>query len=282
MNFKNKLVFTMLMAPVYNLACADSASDTTTLIVKNATSEPVPVMITLGSNNGINNISQLPQIWKVKQAPSCQPNTDCLQGSFILQAHQSVSYNSTNLSFSGNISFGPSWTAPGCGGQYIPNTNQLSCYPNATSLAEFSLNMGTGNDEAVDISGVNGTNALITINFKKGPPWNDGTNPVSTIQNVALPNFNPTPGVYGWGATNCTYSQTPPNPTNGCPAPLTAPNHKNGTPIYQLQTVAQCNIQRQGSGGVVEIVFNGYTPGSTPPAGCDGAATGNAGSSAQK
>jgi len=227
-----------------------SAQSGTTLQITNSTGTAVPVMVTLGAGYGINNVSQLP--WGVK------PVGSALQGIFTLNANSSVSFNSGSKSFSGNIAFGPTFTNRGCG-----STASNACYPNSTTLAEFTLNMP---GETVDISGVNGTNALMTVNLS-GSPWNDGqgghTN-VTKIGNQAITSWSPVSGVYGWQATTCTAAPNPPNPTNNCPAPKNKPSGP------QLQSKAQCNIQRSGpTGGTVQIVFTGYAANSAPPANCN-------------
>lgn len=265
-------------AAASSVAPASDATQGTSLVVTNDSNATVRVMITLGANNGISSVSQLPQSWNVSPGPGSPPSP--LLGSFYLKPHQSTApFNSGSKTFSGNISFGPSWTATGCGGKMIPNTKLKSCYPNATSLGEFSLNMGSGGMETVDISGVNGTNAKISMKLTGKSQWNDGAGNhpnVTTIANVALPGFKKSSGVYGWAATNCTTSQNPPtNPPNpnmtNCPAPVDAPkSHKP-----QLQKLAQCNVQRATgaqTGGTVTITFHGYTRGSTPPKGCAGSA----------
>jgi hypothetical protein len=223
----------------------------TTLEVTNNSSAAIPVMITLGAGYGISNVNQLPASWNVTPY-----GTTVTKGSFTLPANGSVSFNSGTQSFSGNISFGPTFNNTGCG-----NAAANACYPNATVLAEFTLNM-TG--ETVDISGVNGTNAALTINFKgqtSSNQWGDGqgNNNVTSIANAAIGSWKPVPGVYGWQGTTCTGNYNPPNPTGNCPAPVNRPTSS------QLQTLNQCNIQRIGTaptGGTVQVVFNSWT---TPP-----------------
>lgn len=263
------------LAGIATTAVAQSTG--TTLKVTNRTSTPVPVQITLGNTGnpatqyGISNINQLPSSWGPLYPDPSAPTTQAI---FILGGNSSVSFNSGSLSFAGNIAFGPTFTGRGCGSsQSAPNP----CYPNSITLGEFALNLGPNGSETVDISGVNGTNALIAINFtgqRRGNRWNSGSftgaNPnVTRIANQSIANWNSPPGVYGWQATNCINVVPPvPNPMASCPAPVQAPASA------QLQTNAQCNIQRgQGAptGGTVEIVFNGYAQGSGPQAGCAGA-----------
>ena len=238
------------------------AQSGTTLQITNSTSGSVPVQITLGSSFGINNISQLPSSWNVTASPA----GSATQGLITLAGNSSVSFSSGTNSFSGNIAFGPTFNGRGCG-----NSAANACYPNATTLAEFTLNMP---GETVDISGVNGTNAIIAINLSgqtSGNQWNDGsfkganTN-ITKIANQPITSWSPVPGVYGWQGTNCTTVVLPvPNgpPSNLCAAPVSAPS------APQLQPNPQCNIQRSGpTGGTVQIVFTGWAPNSTPPANC--------------
>ncbi|HET8707918.1 MAG TPA: IPT/TIG domain-containing protein [Pseudomonadales bacterium] len=244
----------------------------TTLKITNNSPTAVPVLITLGNssnpatNFGISNINQLPKEWNI------QPNFSAptTQGSFVLNANSSVSFNSGSKSFSGNVAFGPGFTARGCG-----SSSKNACYPNATNLGEFTLNIA-GGTETVDISDVNGANANLTINFSgqnSSNLWNSGSYPnansnVTTISATPLISKldNKQIGVFGWQATNCINVVPPiPNPTKNCPKPLDAPKKA------QLAPNAQCNIQRgqnAPTGGTVEIVFSGYMPNSAPKVGC--------------
>jgi hypothetical protein len=262
---RSQLVRSAFAAAAVLIACSGPwageamAQGGTTLQVTNSTGAEVPVMITLGAGYGINNLAtQLPKSWNI--IPAGSP----LKGMFKLPAHSSVSFNSGLQSFSANVSFGPTFTASGCG-----STKTTACYPNATNLAEFTLNYP---GETVDISGVNGTNALISINFtgqSSANSWNDGAGGngnITKIANQSITNWSPVPGVFGWAGTNCTSSVNPPNPLANCPAPKQAPT------APQLQSVAQCNIQRSSTsptGGTVQIVFTGWAPGSQPPSQCN-------------
>lgn len=248
-------------------AGAGDGSDTT-LKITNATANPVPVMITLGAGYAINNIDQLPGSWGVVQDPV---GIQGLSGIFMLAGSSSVSYNSSTSSFSGNVAFGPTSWGRGCG-----NSAAGACYPNATNLAEFTLNF-SGGMETVDISDVNGVNAKITVNFtpQGSGNWNDGpkdqhwanqnVTQIAANQSIAKWTSPFPPGVYGWQATTCTGNSGYPNPQSGCAAPEDTPS------ASQLQTNPQCNIQRAvgTSGGTVEVVFGGFTDKkSAPQTGC--------------
>jgi len=226
----------------------------TNLILLNNTGSAVPVLITLGAGYGVNNLDQLPASWGI----TVYPDGTNRKGQFTLGPNQSVSYNSGALSFSGNLAFGPTFTGQGCGGS--------ACYPNATNLAEWTLNYP---GETVDISGVNGTNAYIHYQLVGGATWTDNVTPgaITSFANSPIGQYVQTAGVYGWQATTCTGNGNPPNPTTGCPAPVDAPNHS------ELASEMVCNVQRAGNaafGGTVKILFDGWTPNSAPGANCGG------------
>ncbi len=220
----------------------------TNLVILNNTGQTIPVLLTLGSGYGISDVSQLPASWGISGSG--------LKGQFTLGPNQSVSFNSGDATFSGNIAFGPTFTSQGCG--------QTPCYPNATNLAEWTLNHP---GETVDISGVNGTNAYIQYQLQGGAKWTDNvtSGAITSFANAPIGQYVDTPGVYGWQATTCTGNANPPNPVGGCAAPINAPNHS------ELASVQLCNVQRTGDaafGGTVRILFNGWTPNSEPPNGC--------------
>src|SRR5262245_8998513 len=225
----------------------------TKLVIRNNTASPVPVLITFGKGYGIDSVLQLPFWWGVV------PHLDgtFLKGSVIIGPGAALSFDSGDRSFSGNIAFGPTFTDMGCGGG--------ACYPNATNLAEFTLNYP---GETVDISNVNGTNAFIAYELDGGATWTDNVspNPVTSFANNPIGQNANISGVYGWQATTCTGNANPPNPVAGCPAPKDAPA------MSELSATSLCNVQRAGDaafGGTVTINFNGWTPNSEPPAGCD-------------
>ena len=128
MIFSRHVAGAALLGAWLGFAAIDAAAQSgTTLQIANSTSNAVPVMVTLGAGGGINNVNQLP--WGVT------PVGSALQGTFTLKANSSVSFNSGSKSFSGNIAFGSTFTSRGCG-----STASNACYPNSTTLAEFTLN----------------------------------------------------------------------------------------------------------------------------------------------
>jgi len=166
----------------------------------------------------------------------------------------------------------------GCGGKD-------TTYPNATNLAELSLNfsansaVGTqcANADDTDISLVNGVNATLQINTRdagNGQAWPAAT---SIAENKKLGKNANQPGVFGWAATTCTGTQGFPNPSKICAPPHNAPKAVAGacTPPnslisgpkgtqYCAETSASgtCNNQRAAfnTGGTVKITFKGLIP----------------------
>lgn len=172
----------------------------------------------------------------------------------------------------------------GCGGS--------SVFPNATNLAEASLNFaingsvgsGCANADAADISAVNGINAFLQLALSGGS-W-----PFTQAANGGFGTNANSLGVYGWAATGCVNDSGYPNPTANCAAPVNAPQAPmsgqcttpGGTqypPISYGGTnycaelsdtsstypQGQCVSQRPGgvTGGTVAITFSHfYNPGS--------------------
>jgi hypothetical protein len=168
----------------------------------------------------------------------------------------------------------------GCGGS--------TTFPNATNLAEASINFGingssgTGcaNADATDISCVNGINAALALSLS-GTAW-----PFTAADNGNFGSNANAPGVYGWAATNCVNSAGYPNPAANCAPPANAPRAMNGkcttpggtsyAPITDTSTNIQycaeisdvsttnpqglCVSQRPGgvTGGTIAISFNGF------------------------
>jgi hypothetical protein len=251
-----------------------SGSATTQLMLTNASATAVPVMITLGttrnpaSDYGVNSIGQLPASWGTYPQPPATPGGPVIQSIFLLGAGESTCFNSGALSFAGNVAFGPTFNLRGCGG------DATSCYPDAATFFEFALNLGASGQETVDISGVNGTNAVGVWNLDPTPVWTNTltTASVTQIQNAPIGSWtSPANGVYGWQSTDCVDVVQPiPNPISGCPAPLHWPSL---VPQNQAQRV--CNVSRASgaAGGNAQIVFNGYAAGSAPGAACVGGYT---------
>ena len=156
------------------------------------------------------------------------------KGSYQMAAGETITYNPTTIacgasSCSPAVTFNYFFTPKNVG--FINNNGcSNSTFPNATNLAEASLNfgingsVGTGcaNADDTDISAVNGVNAILQV-ATSGSGWPTAT---SNAQNSVLGKNANLPGVFGWAATNCSGSKANsgyPNPSASCAAPKNAP-----------------------------------------------------------
>lgn len=164
-----------------------------------------------------------------------------LQGNLVLPAKTTLTLTApAGMGFNGNFSFG---------------TPPLNCpcpeWPEGVCLAEFIINNSfqAGGQETVDISCVCGANAYIGFDLNSDN-WtaNGGAIPVKSIRNNTRYENTGLVGVYPYGCDNCISSSAPPTCVGK------QPQFANSQPI--------CNVQRAASspGGVVRVVFNGWTP----------------------
>jgi hypothetical protein len=161
--------------------------------------------------------------------------------------------NSTNTMDGVTVTFTSPPQCPcnsGCLGptQFVPGLT----VPNGTNFGEVTLNPPGGDQEASDISCVNGANSSITITFSGGPAWNDGPNTVTSVSNswvdvsTQQDNNCGLPGVFPYGLSACTSGSSTCNPSNS----------------FCTNSQAICALQRnQGAtgafGGTVCVTFNG-------------------------
>ncbi len=164
------------------------------------------------------------------------------KGSYQLAAGETITYvpqtfdcgNSNQSTCSPAVTFNFFFTPQNVG---FSNNNGCSnsVFPNATNLAEASINFGINgavgstcaNADDTDISAVNGVNAILQVNTV-GTGWPSAT---SSAQNGVLGQNANKPGVFGWAATNCSGSNANagfPNPTASCAAPVNAPRAPSG------------------------------------------------------
>lgn len=156
------------------------------------------------------------------------------KGSYAMAAGETITYTPKTLACGGatcspavtfNFFFTPTDVGfadnNGCGN---------ATFPNATNLAEASINFGINgsvgsscaNADDTDISAVNGVNAILKV-VTNGSGWPAAT---STAQNGLLGSNANKPGVFGWAATNCNgdlANSGYPNPSASCAAPQKAP-----------------------------------------------------------
>lgn len=217
------------------------------------------------------------------------PSGVTTKGAYLMDAGETITYNPQTFSCFQKQKCTPALTANffftegfngttegnnGCGGTG-------TTYPNATNLAEASLNFGangaTGstcaNADDTDISAVNGVNAVLSINTTdagSGQAWPSAT---SIAKNKALGENTNRPGVFGWAATNCTNPSGYPNPTSQCAGPVDAPAASNGACTApntlitgpggsqfcaQTSSSGTCNNQRAAfnTGGTIKITYH--------------------------
>lgn len=215
------------------------------------------------------------------------------KGYYRLAAGETITYQPTSFSCStGNcspaVTFNFFFTPRKYNGEPNNGCGGSSVFPDATNLAEASVNFGISgavgagcaNADAADISAVNGINAALALEMTgKSWPFRTGSNRIFGKNANRL-------GVYGWGATNCVNNAGYPNPTRSCAAPNRAPRGRAGgcatpdgvpydtivDPTTKLRYCdersdasasypqGQCVSQRPGkvTGGAVAVTFNGF------------------------
>jgi len=209
----------------------------THLKLSNNSPQPVLAYITLGATPGCVQDVALLTVTDGIVINRLYP----LMGNFILPATTTVTIAAPEgLGFNGNFSFG---------------TPPLNCpcpdWPEGVALAEFIINNGfqVGGQETVDISCVCGANAYLGFDLSSDD-WttNGGMIQVKKIRNATRYENTGLVGVYPYGCDNCTSSDAPPSCVGK------QPQNANAEPI--------CNVQRPAgsSGGVVHVVFEGFTP----------------------
>ena len=215
------------------------------------------------------------------------------KGSYQMAAGETITYlpKTVSCGTSGQSNCSPAVTVnyfftPKNTGFSNNNGCRNSAFPNATNLAEVSINYGINgsvgttcaNADDTDISAVNGVNAILKI-ATRGTGWPAATR---VAQNKVLGQNANLPGVFGWAATNCSGSSANagyPNPSASCAAPKSTPRAPVGknavckTPkglayapiagpdgtLYcdERSDAGTCNNQRDAyvTGGNVQIVY---------------------------
>jgi hypothetical protein len=209
----------------------------TQLKLSNTSYQPVLAYITLGATPGCVQDVALLTVTDGIVINRLYP----LMGNFILPATTTVTIAAPEgLGFNGNFSFG---------------TPPLNCpcpdWPEGVALAEFIINNGfqVGGQETVDISCVCGANAYLGFDLSSDD-WttNGGMIQVKKIRNATRYENTGLVGVYPYSCDNCVASSAPPSCVGK------HPEYANTLPI--------CNVQRPAGspGGVVHVVFEGFTP----------------------
>lgn len=211
------------------------------------------------------------------------------KGSYQMAAGETITYTPASVSCGGGncspaVTFNFFFTTTDVG--FADNNGcSNSTFPNATNLAEASINfgvngsVGTGcaNADDTDISAVNGVNAILKV-VTSGNGWPAAT---STAQNGLLGTNANKPGVFGWAATNCNGALANsgyPNPSASCAAPQQAPKAPGQPPgcktpggssyapivgpdgtqyCDERSDAGTCNNQRNAytTGGTIQITY---------------------------
>ena len=210
----------------------------THLEISNITDRNVLTYITLGATPGCVQDVSLLTLSRGITINALFP----LMGNFILPAKTTTKVSTPEgFGLNGNICFG---------------TPPLNCpcpeWPEGVCLAEFIVNNGfqPRGQETVDISCVCGANAYLAFELSAAD-WtsNGGAIQVCSMANDTRYRNTGLVGVYPYGCDVCTASENPPSCVGQ------HPEYANTQPI--------CNVQRPAAdnqGGVVKVVFAGFTP----------------------
>ncbi|NJL29788.1 MAG: hypothetical protein HC897_18800 [Thermoanaerobaculia bacterium] len=307
---RNPVVFVSIAALVL-LGSAPIMAAPTAIAVTNSSAEAVYATLVLGQPpatppSGCSNLGQQIQsildpnlvfkssVANKKVAFTPQVSGITTKGYYKLDSQETITYQPQTFSCAaGTCSPAVTFNFFFTSGPYDGNPNN-GCggskeFPNATNLAEASVNFGINgsvgstcaNADAADISVVNGLNAQLALQLS-GDSW-----PFTSASNANFGHNANRQGVYGWAATNCVNNAGYPNPSPSCAVPQNAPKAPasgdcvtpKGTkyaPIVDSTTKAkycdersdasttypqgQCVSQRPGNvtGGQVAITFSGF------------------------
>ena len=164
-----------------------------------------------------------------------------LQGSFWMHKDSIYTYNFESKGLSGNICF-----------DTVPLNCFVGTFAHGTNLFEFTINdkwtIVTKAQETIDISNVDGCNALIEVSMSGGGKWICGGDSITKFNNSSLySNFGEN-GVYPFKCTNCTELGA----FQPCLDTIAAAD---------LQPRHICNVSRAGNqaGGSINISYLGNT-----------------------
>ena len=206
----------------------------TTLSVTNQSNNPVVAFITLGATMGCVTISDL----HLSDSSIGLTSMGQLVGKFTLPRGKSTQIipNTTGKCINGNIAFGtPPLNGPSPG------------FPHGVNPAEFIINNGfqPGGQETIDISGVTGANAIVSMSVT-ADDWtsNGGKSKVKSIESKEYDKNKDIVGVFPYSCDNCISSDHPPQEVGR------HPEFCNKEPICNVQRSAQNN-----QGGNLDIAF---------------------------
>jgi hypothetical protein len=234
----------LIVAAVMTLAARDGATaqSFTSLQFSNATASPVTTWLTLGANSA--GKVEDARLVDVGTGASVPVNGSGLMGSFTLGANQTVSWNSFNGGLvTGAVTFrSPPQSCPTSGG------------PCGVTKGEFAINIG---NEAVDVSSVDGINAIMAMDLSDGgaTPWPQNPAGGKIAQNSGTLTGDKTAwGVFPYRCTVCAAIGDAPG--TGCNplGPAMQSYCKTGT---EHEPKPVCQLNRSGAGGTVKFIFKG-------------------------
>jgi hypothetical protein len=237
-----RMVAILIAAVAMMLAAGGAdAQSFTSLQFSNATGSAVTAWLTLGANSA----GKVEDAKLVDEAGHIvQVNGSGLQGSFTLQANQTVSWNSFNGGLvTGAVTF-----------RALPQYCPVSGGPCGVTKGEFAINIG---NEAVDVSSVDGINAIMAMDLSDGgaTPWPSNPGGGQVAQNSGTIDGDKTAwGVFPYRCTTCAAIGQAPSTTCNPLGPAMQSYCKTGTE-HDPQPV--CQLNRSGAGGTVKFIFKG-------------------------
>ena len=240
-----RTVLLAIVAGVLTLAAQPGAraQSHTSMQFTNDTGSPVTAWLTLGANSA----GTVEHVTLVDGSTNqhVPVSGSGLQGSFTLQAHQTVSWNSFNGGVAtGSITF-----------RAFPQSCPTPGGPCGVTKGEFAINLG---HESVDISSVDGINAIMAMDLSDGGanPWPADPNGSRVAQNSGTLTGDKTAwGVFPYRCTQCAaIGNTPPTACNPL-GPAQQSYCKEGTESNPQPV--RCQLNRTTGGGTVKFIFKG-------------------------
>jgi hypothetical protein len=234
----------LIVALAMTLAARDNAGaqSFTSLRFSNATGSQVTAWLTLGANSA--GKVEDAKLVDVSTGQSVPVSGSGLQGSFTLQANQTVSWNSFNGALvTGAVTF-----------RAQPQSCPIPGGPCGVTKGEFAINIG---NEAVDVSSVDGINAIMAMDLSEGgaTPWPSNPSGGQVAENSGTIAGDKTAwGVFPYRCTKCAAIGDAPGTTCNPLGPAMQSYCKAGTE-HDPQPV--CQLNRTGAGGTVKFTFKG-------------------------
>jgi hypothetical protein len=234
----------LIVAVAMTLATRDGAAaqSFTSLQFSNATGAAVTTWLTLGANSA--GKVEDAKLVDVATRESVPISGSGLMGSFTLQANQTVSWNSFNGGLAtGAVTF-----------RSFPQSCPTSGGPCGVTKGEFAINIG---NESVDISSVDGINAIMAMDLSDGgaTPWPSNPAGGQVAQNSGtIAGDKIAWGVFPYRCTICAGIGDAPGTACNPLGPAMQSYCKAGTE-HDPQPV--CQLNRSGAGGTVKFIFKG-------------------------